>query len=97
MAKPGKPEDVNCSPELGAAAMVIVKLGSQSSRIDVVVIFAGLRLVGIGMVEGERLCDSRVAIPETLTTLTCWKISPARTEVLVRESVLLVEDGDAVD
>lgn len=28
----GKPEDVNCSPELGAAAMVIVKLGSKSYR-----------------------------------------------------------------
>lgn len=28
----GKPEDVNCSPELGAAAMVIVKLGSMSYR-----------------------------------------------------------------
>ncbi len=28
----GKPEDVNCTPELGAAAMVIVKLGSQSYR-----------------------------------------------------------------
>ena len=27
-AKAGKPENVNCSPELGAAAMVIVKLGS---------------------------------------------------------------------
>ena len=25
----GKPDDVNCSPELGAAAMVIVKLGSR--------------------------------------------------------------------
>jgi predicted dehydrogenase len=32
-AKAGKPEDVNCSPELGAAAMVIVKLGSQSYRL----------------------------------------------------------------
>ena len=31
-AKAGKPEDVNCSPELGAAAMVIVKLGSRSYR-----------------------------------------------------------------
>jgi predicted dehydrogenase len=31
-AKSGKPEDVNCSPELGAAAMVIVKLGSRSYR-----------------------------------------------------------------
>ncbi len=31
-AKAGKPEDVNCSPELGAAAMVIVKLGSKSYR-----------------------------------------------------------------
>jgi predicted dehydrogenase len=31
-AKAGKPDDVNCSPELGAAAMVIVKLGSQSYR-----------------------------------------------------------------
>lgn len=28
----GKPEQVNCSPELGAAAMVIVKLGSESYR-----------------------------------------------------------------
>jgi predicted dehydrogenase len=28
----GKPEEVNCSPELGAAAMVIVKLGSKSYR-----------------------------------------------------------------
>ena len=28
-AMAGKPDDVNCSPELGAAAMVIVKLGSQ--------------------------------------------------------------------
>jgi predicted dehydrogenase len=28
----GKPELVNCSPELGAAAMVIVKLGSESYR-----------------------------------------------------------------
>jgi predicted dehydrogenase len=28
----GKPEAVNCSPELGAAAMVIVKLGSESYR-----------------------------------------------------------------
>ncbi len=28
----GKPEMVNCSPELGAAAMVIVKLGSESYR-----------------------------------------------------------------
>jgi predicted dehydrogenase len=28
----GKPDQVNCSPELGAAAMVIVKLGSQSYR-----------------------------------------------------------------
>lgn len=28
----GKPEAVNCSPELGAAAMVIVKLGAQSYR-----------------------------------------------------------------
>ncbi|HEX3599253.1 MAG TPA: gfo/Idh/MocA family oxidoreductase, partial [Lacipirellulaceae bacterium] len=27
-----KPDDVNCSPELGAAAMVIVKLGSKSYR-----------------------------------------------------------------
>jgi predicted dehydrogenase len=32
-ARAGKPEDVNCSPELGAAAMVIVKLGSQSYRL----------------------------------------------------------------
>jgi predicted dehydrogenase len=31
-AKAGKPDNVNCSPELGAAAMVIVKLGSQSYR-----------------------------------------------------------------
>jgi predicted dehydrogenase len=31
-AKAGKPDDVNCSPELGAAAMVIVKLGSRSYR-----------------------------------------------------------------
>jgi predicted dehydrogenase len=31
-AKAGTPEDVNCSPELGAAAMVIVKLGSKSYR-----------------------------------------------------------------
>src|SRR6185295_6192079 len=31
-ATAGKPEDVNCSPHLGAAAMVIVKLGSQSYR-----------------------------------------------------------------
>jgi predicted dehydrogenase len=31
-AKAGKPEDVNCTPELGAAAMVIVKLGSKSYR-----------------------------------------------------------------
>src|SRR3954470_19873505 len=31
-ARAGKPEDVNCSPELGAAAMVIVKLGSRSYR-----------------------------------------------------------------
>jgi hypothetical protein len=31
-AKAGKPENVNCSPELGAAAMVIVKLGSKSYR-----------------------------------------------------------------
>lgn len=28
----GRPDDVNCSPELGAAAMVIVKLGSESYR-----------------------------------------------------------------
>jgi predicted dehydrogenase len=28
----GKPEQANCTPELGAAAMVIVKLGSQSYR-----------------------------------------------------------------
>lgn len=28
----GKPEDCNCTPELGAAAMVIVKLGSKSYR-----------------------------------------------------------------
>src|SRR4029079_3077577 len=28
----GTPDDVNCSPELGAAAMVIVKLGSKSYR-----------------------------------------------------------------
>jgi predicted dehydrogenase len=28
----GKPDAVNCSPELGAAAMVIVKLGSKSYR-----------------------------------------------------------------
>jgi predicted dehydrogenase len=28
----GKPDQVNCSPELGAAAMVIVKLGAQSYR-----------------------------------------------------------------
>jgi predicted dehydrogenase len=28
----GKPDQVNCSPELGAAAMVIVKLGSESYR-----------------------------------------------------------------
>jgi predicted dehydrogenase len=28
----GKPDDVNCSPELGAAAMVIVKLGAESYR-----------------------------------------------------------------
>jgi predicted dehydrogenase len=28
----GKPDDVNCTPELGAAAMVIVKLGSKSYR-----------------------------------------------------------------
>jgi hypothetical protein len=28
----GKPDAVNCSPELGAAAMVIVKLGSESYR-----------------------------------------------------------------
>lgn len=27
-----KPEDVNCSPELGAAAMVVVKLGAKSYR-----------------------------------------------------------------
>jgi hypothetical protein len=31
-AKAGKPENVNCSPELGAAAMVIVKLGAKSYR-----------------------------------------------------------------
>jgi hypothetical protein len=31
-AKAGTPEEVNCSPELGAAAMVIVKLGSKSYR-----------------------------------------------------------------
>ncbi len=31
-AKAGKPDGVNCTPELGAAAMVIVKLGSQSYR-----------------------------------------------------------------
>jgi predicted dehydrogenase len=31
-AMAGKPESVNCSPELGAAAMVIVKLGSESYR-----------------------------------------------------------------
>jgi hypothetical protein len=31
-AKAGKPEDVNCTPEIGAAAMVIVKLGSKSYR-----------------------------------------------------------------
>jgi predicted dehydrogenase len=31
-AMAGKPEMVNCSPELGAAAMVIVKLGSESYR-----------------------------------------------------------------
>jgi predicted dehydrogenase len=31
-AKAGKPEMVNCSPELGAAAMVVVKLGSESYR-----------------------------------------------------------------
>ena len=30
--KAGMPENVNCSPELGAAAMVIVKLGSRSYR-----------------------------------------------------------------
>jgi predicted dehydrogenase len=28
----GKPDQVNCTPELGAAAMVIVKLGSESYR-----------------------------------------------------------------
>jgi hypothetical protein len=28
----GKPDQVKCSPELGAAAMVIVKLGSESYR-----------------------------------------------------------------
>jgi hypothetical protein len=28
----GKPDQVNCSPELGAAAMVIVKLGALSYR-----------------------------------------------------------------
>jgi hypothetical protein len=31
-AKAGKPDEVNCTPELGAAAMVIVKLGSKSYR-----------------------------------------------------------------
>jgi predicted dehydrogenase len=31
-AKAGKPDEVNCSPELGAAAMVIVKLGARSYR-----------------------------------------------------------------
>lgn len=31
-AHDGKPEAVNCSPELGAAAMVIVKLGASSYR-----------------------------------------------------------------
>src|SRR6185369_7894645 len=31
-AMAGKPEQVNCSPEIGAAAMVIVKLGSKSYR-----------------------------------------------------------------
>jgi hypothetical protein len=31
-ARAGKPGDVNCTPELGAAAMVIVKLGSKSYR-----------------------------------------------------------------
>jgi predicted dehydrogenase len=31
-AKAGTPDEVNCSPELGAAAMVIVKLGSKSYR-----------------------------------------------------------------
>ncbi len=31
-ARNGKPEAVNCSPELGAAAMVIVKLGASSYR-----------------------------------------------------------------
>ena len=31
-AKAGKPDMVNCSPELGAAAMVIVKLGVESYR-----------------------------------------------------------------
>jgi predicted dehydrogenase len=31
-AAAGKPEDVRCSPELGAAAMVIVKLGADSYR-----------------------------------------------------------------
>lgn len=30
--KDGKPEAVNCSPELGAAAMVVVKLGAMSYR-----------------------------------------------------------------
>src|SRR4051794_38544587 len=30
--KAGKPGDVNCTPEIGAAAMVIVKLGSKSYR-----------------------------------------------------------------
>jgi predicted dehydrogenase len=31
-AMAGKPDQVNCSPELGAAAMVIVKLGAKSYR-----------------------------------------------------------------
>ena len=31
-AKAGKPDEVNCTPELGAAAMVIVKLGARSYR-----------------------------------------------------------------
>jgi hypothetical protein len=40
----GKPEMVNCSPELGAAAMVIVKLGSESYRQGKVFHFDGATL-----------------------------------------------------
>ncbi len=44
-AKAGTPEEVNCSPELGAAAMVIVKLGSKSYREGKAFHFDGEKLV----------------------------------------------------